>query len=306
MSKATLVVMAAGIGSRFGGGIKQLAPVGPNGEIIMDFSVYDALEAGFDKVVFVIRKDLEKDFKEVIGNRIEKQTEVAYAYQELDDIPEKYRDKFPSRTKPWGTGQAILCCKDLVDSPFLVINADDYYGKQAFREAYAYLTSMQNTGKIQACMVSFILKNTLSDNGGVTRGICSVSADGMLTGITETHNIEKAGGEAVIRREDGTVTRLDADSVVSMNMWGLTPEFFSILEKGFDAFLTETESTDLKAEYLLPTIIGELIEKGELDVKVLKSHDQWFGVTYKEDREAVMNAVRNLIDKGVYPSVLYR
>ena len=306
MSKAALVVMAAGIGSRFGGGIKQLAPVGPNGEIIMDFSVYDALEAGFDKVVFVIRRDLEKDFKEVIGDRIGKQVEVDYAYQELDDIPEKYRDKFPGRTKPWGTGQAILCCKDLVDSPFLVINADDYYGKDAFREAYAYLTSMENTDKIQICMVGFILKNTLSDNGGVTRGVCSVSADGMLTGITETHNIEKDGDGAVIRREDGTVIRLDADSTVSMNMWGLTPDFFNILEKGFDAFLSGVESTDLKAEYLLPTIIGELLEKGELNVKVLKSHDQWFGVTYKEDREAVMNAVKNLIDKGVYPSVLYR
>ena len=306
MSKAALVVMAAGIGSRFGGGIKQLAPVGPNGEIIMDFSVYDALEAGFDKVVFVIRRDLEKDFKEVIGDRIGKQVEVDYAYQELDDIPEKYRDKFPGRTKPWGTGQAILCCKDLVDSPFLVINADDYYGKDAFREAYAYLTSMENTDKIQICMVGFILKNTLSDNGGVTRGVCSVSADGMLTGITETHNIEKDGDGAVIRREDGTVIRLDADSTVSMNMWGLTPDFFNILEKGFDAFLSGVESTDLKAEYLLPTIIGELLEKGELNVKVLKSHDQWFGVTYKEDREAVMNEVKNLIDKGVYPSVLYR
>lgn len=306
MSKAALVVMAAGIGSRFGGGIKQLAPVGPNGEIIMDFSVYDALEAGFDKVVFVIRRDLEKDFREVIGDRIGKQVEVDYAYQELDDIPEKYRDKFPGRTKPWGTGQAILCCKDLVDSPFLVINADDYYGKDAFREAYAYLTSMENTDKIQICMVSFILKNTLSDNGGVTRGVCSVSADGMLTGITETHNIEKDGDGAVIRREDGTVIRLDADSAVSMNMWGLTPDFFNILENGFDEFLSGVESTDLKAEYLLPTIIGELLEKGELNVKVLKSHDQWFGVTYKEDREAVMNAVKNLIDKGVYPSVLYR
>ena len=306
MSKATLVVMAAGIGSRFGGGIKQLAPVGPNGEIIMDFSVYDALEAGFDKVVFVIRRDLEKDFREVIGDRIGKQVEVDYAYQELDDIPEKYRDKFPGRTKPWGTGQAILCCKDLVDSPFLVINADDYYGKDAFREAYAYLTSMENTDKIQICMVSFILKNTLSDNGGVTRGVCSVSADGMLTGITETHNIEKDGDGAVIRREDGTVIRLDADSTVSMNMWGLTPDFFNILEKGFDEFLSGVESTDLKAEYLLPTIIGELLGKGELNVKVLKSHDQWFGVTYKEDREAVMNEVKNLIDKGVYPSVLYR
>ena len=166
MSRAALVIMAAGIGSRFGGGIKQLAPVGPNGEIIMDYSIYDAIEAGFDKVVFVIRKDLEKDFKEVIGNRIEKQVEVAYAYQEVSDIPEKYREKFTERSKPWGTGQAILCCKDVVDSPFLVINADDYYGKDAFKEAYSYLTSVEDTGKMQICMVSFVLKNTLSDNGG--------------------------------------------------------------------------------------------------------------------------------------------
>lgn len=306
MSKATLVIMAAGIGSRFGGGIKQLAPVGPNGEIIMDYSIYDALEAGFDKVVFVIRKDLEKEFKEVIGNRIEKHVEVAYAYQELDDIPGKYRDKFKGRTKPWGTGQAILCCKDLVDSPFLVINADDYYGKNAYCEAYSYLTSIPNTDKIQICMVGFILKNTLSDNGGVTRGMCRVDDNGMLCDITETHDIEKDGEMAVVRQKDGTLLRLDADSPVSMNMWGLIPRFFDILEVGFESFLAGTDREDLKAEYLLPTIIGDLLESGKVDVKVLKSHDQWFGVTYKEDKEAVVSAVKNLIDKGVYPSVLYR
>lgn len=304
MSRAALVIMAAGIGSRFGGGIKQLAPVGPNGEIIMDYSIYDALEAGFDKVVFVIRKDLEKDFKEVIGNRIEKQTEVAYVYQEVADVPADYKDKFAGRTKPWGTGQAILCCKDVIDSPFLVINADDYYGKSAFKEAYSYLTSVHDTGKIQICMVSFILKNTLSDNGGVTRGLCQVDSDGMLTGIKETHNIEKEGMGAVIRSDSGT-QELDADSPVSMNMWGLTPEFIDILKTGFDEFLKEIAEDDLKAEYLLPTIIGELLEEGRLDVKVLKSHDQWFGVTYKEDRETVTNAVRKLIEDGIYPSVLY-
>lgn len=305
MSKATLVIMAAGIGSRFGGGIKQLAPVGPNGEIIMDYSIYDAIEAGFDKVVFVIRKDLEKDFKEVIGNRIEKQIEVAYAYQEIDDIPQKYREKFTGRTKPWGTGQAILCCKDVVDSPFLVINADDYYGKDAFREAYSYLTSMEDTDKMQICMVSFVLKNTLSDNGGVTRGICKVDSNGMLAGITETHNIEKDGDKAVVRT-GGEIEELDPDSPVSMNMWGLTPKFIEILESGFDEFLEDTRADDLKAEYLLPTIIGNLLEKGKLDVRVLESHDQWFGVTYKEDKEAVMSAVGRLIADGVYPSVLYR
>lgn len=305
MSRAALVIMAAGIGSRFGGGIKQLAPVGPNGEIIMDYSIYDAIEAGFDKVVFVIRKDLEKDFKEVIGNRIEKQVEVAYAYQEVSDIPEKYREKFTERSKPWGTGQAILCCKDVVDSPFLVINADDYYGKDAFKEAYSYLTSVEDTGKMQICMVSFVLKNTLSENGGVTRGICMVDPDGMLAGITETHNIEKEGDKAVIRT-DGEAKELDPDSPVSMNMWGLTPEFINILESGFDGFLNSISAEDLKAEYLLPTIIGDLLKEGRLDVRVLKSHDQWFGVTYKEDKEAVMSAVRKLIADGVYPSVLYR
>lgn len=304
MAKAALVIMAAGIGSRFGGGIKQLAPVGPNGEIIMDYSVYDALEAGFDKVVFVIRKDLEKEFKEVIGNRIAKQTEVAYVYQELDDIPEKYREKFPGRTKPWGTGQAILCCKDVVDTPFLVINADDYYGKSAFREAYNYLTSIPDTGKIQVCMVGFVLKNTLSDNGGVTRGLCTVDGQSMLTDITETHNIEKDGGRVVVRQgiEEKEV---NAETPVSMNMWGLTPAFFDILDSGFSSFLEETPAEDPKAEYLLPTIIGDLLKEGKISVKVLKSEDQWFGVTYKEDREIVMDAVKGLIRCGIYPSTLY-
>lgn len=305
MSKATLVIMAAGIGSRFGGGIKQLAPVGPNGEIIMDYSIYDAIEAGFDKVVFVIRKDIEKDFREVIGNRIEKYIDVAYAYQEVEDIPEKYREKFSGRTKPWGTGQAILCCKNVVDSPFLVINADDYYGKEAYREAYRYLTENENADSIEICMVGFVLKNTLSENGGVTRGLCQVDDNGMLTRIVETQNIEKDGdSSAVIRSESGDRI-IDADSPVSMNMWGMTPEFFDILDSGFDAFLEDTEEGNLKAEYLLPTLIGELLQEGRLSVKVLKSRDQWFGVTYKEDREAVVRSVGRLVEKGLYPPKLY-
>ena len=303
MSRATLVIMAAGIGSRFGGGIKQLAPIGPNGEIIMDYSVYDAIEAGFDKVVFVIRKDLEKDFKEVIGNRIAQKVEVAYAYQEVSDIPAEYAEKFVGRTKPWGTGQAILCCKDVVSEPFLVINADDYYGKSAFKEAYSYLTSITSADKIQVCMVGFVLKNTLSENGGVTRGICRVDENGMLQEIIETHNIEKDGDKAVVREGD-IETEYDADSPVSMNMWGLTPEFFAILKNGFEQFLNKTDMEDLKAEYLLPTIIGELLKEGTVSVKVLKSEDQWFGVTYKEDRETVVEAVKSLIDKGIYPDKL--
>ena len=305
MAKAELVIMAAGIGSRFGGGIKQLEPVGPNGEIIMDYSIYDAMEAGFDKVVFVIRKDLEKDFKEVIGNRIEKVVEVAYAYQEISDIPEKYRERYADRAKPWGTGQAILCCKDVVNEPFLVINADDYYGKQAYVEAYDHLIQEQKKSeKIQVSMIGFVLGNTLSENGGVTRGICKVDENHMLTDIVETSNIEKSEDGAVIRTEDG-VLEVDVHSPVSMNMWGLHPEFFKVLENGFEEFLSEIGANYLKAEYLLPTIIGELLAEGSADVKVLRSHDKWFGVTYKEDKEAVVASVRALVDSGVYPEKLF-
>lgn len=304
MGRATLVIMAAGIGSRFGGGIKQLEPIGPNGEIIMDYSIYDALDAGFDKVVFVIRKDLEKDFKAIIGERIEKITEVDYAYQEVTDIPDRYKERFAGRTKPWGTGQAILCCREVVNTPFLVINADDYYGKEAFVKAYRYLTTPVEADKIQACMVSFVLKNTLSDNGGVTRGVCHVREDGYLTDITETSNIEKDGERAVIRT-DKEVIELDANLPVSMNMWGLTVDFFDVLKTGFSDFLDNVAEEDLKAEYLLPTIIGGLLAEEKLEVKVLESYDQWFGVTYKEDKETVVNAVRELIEKGAYPSRLF-
>ena len=301
MGKATLVVMAAGIGSRFGGGIKQLEPVGPNGEIIMDYSIKDAMAAGFDKVVFVIRKDLEKDFKEIIGNRIEKQVEVAYAFQELDDIPEAFKETFKERTKPWGTGQAILCCKDVVKEPFLVINADDYYGKQAYKEDYNELTSGQiiQKGKLQVSMVGFVLKNTLSENGGVTRGVCKVGQDQMLEKIVETHNIVKDGEKAKVITEGGE-KYIDVDSPVSMNMWGLQPDFFDVLESGFYKFLKELDASDLKTEYLLPTIIGGLLKENMIQVKVLESQDKWFGVTYKEDKESVVQAIKDLIEQGEY------
>lgn len=298
MSRAALVIMAAGIGSRFGGGIKQLEPVGPNGEIIMDYSIRDAIEAGFDKVVFVIRKDLEKDFKEVIGNRIEKQIPVEYAFQELDDIPEKFRAKFPGRKKPWGTGQAILACKGKVEEPFLVINADDFYGKEAYVEAYKYLKEEKGKAeKEPVCMVGFVLKNTLSENGGVTRGVCEVDESGLLTNIVETHNIVRKGEKA--EAENGE-KELELNVPVSMNMWGLQPEFLDILEKGFYEFLEETDPEDLKAEYLLPTIIGGLLNEGKAEVTVLQSKDKWFGVTYKEDKESVVNAIKELIESGIY------
>ena len=304
MEKTTLVVMAAGIGSRFGGGIKQLEPVGPSGEIIIDYSIHDAVEAGFDKVVIIIRKDLEKDFREVIGDRMEKRVEVAYAFQEMDDLPEGYT-KPEGRVKPWGTGQAILCCKELVREPFAVINADDYYGKEAFVKVHDYLVQgHKSEGRMEFCMAGFLLGNTLSDNGGVTRGICSVDEEGHLTGVTETKNIIRTEDGAAIQLEDGTRNPVDERCPVSMNMWGLTPEIFPVLEKGFADFLKEL-GDPAKGEYLIPTIIDELIQEGKANVTVLESGDKWFGVTYKEDKPAVIRSFAELIAAGVYKEKLF-
>lgn len=296
--------MAAGIGSRFGGGIKQLEPVGPSGEIIMDYSIHDALEAGFNKVVFIIRKDLEKDFKEVIGNRMEQIVETAYAFQELDDLPAGF-EKPAERTKPWGTGQAILACKELVKEPFAVINADDYYGKEAFVKVHDYLVEEHPAGTaMQFCMAGFHLGNTLSENGGVTRGVCSVDEQQHLTKVTETKNIIKTAGGAAIEQEDGTLVPLEASCPVSMNMWGFTTEIFDVLEQGFAAFLGDL-SDPTKGEYLIPTVVDELIRGKKADVKVLESKDKWFGVTYKEDKPLVVSSFRALIDAGVYKERLF-
>ena len=301
----TLIIMAAGIGSRFGEGIKQLAQMGPNGEIIMDYSIHDAKEAGFNKVVFIIRKDIFKEFEEIIGNRIKEHINVEYVFQELDDLPEGFEVP-EGRTKPWGTGQAVLCCKDVVKEPFVIINADDYYGKEAYREAFEYLTKKSPTDIMQICMVSFVLKNTLSDNGTVTRGICRVSENGMLTDIRETHDIARTEQGAGVLTDGRIVKELDADATVSMNMWGMTSEFFEVLKSRFDSFLNKTEAEDLKAEYLLPTLIGELLSEHQLEVRVLKSHDQWFGVTYQEDKATVTEAIQRLISRGIYPSRLFK
>lgn len=304
MSRAALVVMAAGLGSRFGGGIKQLEPVGPNGEIIMEYSIYDAMKAGFDKVVFVIRRDLEEDFRQSVGKKIEQVMDVAYVFQEVEDIPPAYQERFAGRTKPWGTGQAILCCRDVIDTPFLVVNADDFYGRQAYKEAYQYLTRNTESSGTEICMVGFVLKNTLSDNGAVTRGLCRANSDSMLEKIVETRNIEKSEKGAVVHSESGD-RKLDMESLVSMNMWGLQPGFFSILESGFIRFLDQLEAEDSKAEYLLPTIIGGLLEEDKVTVKVLRSSDRWFGVTYKEDKDGVAASVRKLVNEGIYPERLF-
>lgn len=306
MGKATLVIMAAGIGSRFGGGIKQLEPVGPNGEIIMDYSIYDAMEAGFDKVVFVIRKDLEKDFKEVIGNRIEKKVSVNYAYQEIGNIPERFSGKFPDRTKPWGTGQAILCCKDVVNEPFLVINADDYYGKEAFVKLHDFLVSEEDLGReFTMGMGGFILKNTLSDNGTVTRGVSVVDENGLLSQVHETTGIEM-GEDGQIKCDSEEVQKwISPEDKVSMNMWAGYPEFLDFLADDFKDFLVNVEEGDLKSEYLLPNIVDKLLKEERANVKVLETQDRWFGVTYKEDKETVQDAFRELISDGVYAEKLW-
>lgn len=305
MESTTLVVMAAGIGSRFGGGIKQLESVGPSGEIIMDYSIYDALEAGFNKIVFIIRKDLEKDFKEIIGNRIEKICKVAYAYQNVEDLPEGYK-KPKDRVKPWGTGQAVLACRGIVKEPFVVINADDYYGKEAFVKVHDFLVSENSNerdGTKKYCMAGFILKNTLSDNGGVTRGICKIDENYNLLNVEETHDIVKTSNGASVNR-DGVAYALDEQSYVSMNMWGLTPDFIDELENGFVSFLHSLKPGDLKSEYLLPTIIDGMIKSGKATVKLLETKDKWFGVTYQEDKQIVVNSFRKLIELGIYPQNL--
>ena len=293
--KTTLIIMAAGIGSRFGGGIKQLAKMGPNGEIIMDYSIYDAKEAGFDKVVFIIRKDIEKEFKEVIGNRIQNYMDVEYVFQDINDLPEGFTCP-EGRTKPWGTGQAVLCAKSVVDTPYVIINADDYYGKEAFVKLYDFLVSGEDLGReFTMGMGGFILKNTLSDNGTVTRGVSVVDENGLLSQIHETTGIEM-GEDGQIKCDSEEVQEwISPEDKVSMNMWAGYPEFLDFLAEDFKDFLANVEEGDLKSEYLLPNIVDKLLKEERANVKVLKTQDCWFGVTYKEDKETVQEAFRGLI-----------
>lgn len=306
MGKLTLVIMAAGIGSRFGEGIKQLTSFGPSGEIIMHYSIYDAIEAGFEKVVFVIRRDMLEDFKEAIGDRVSGSIEIEYVFQELDDLPEGFA-KPPARTKPWGTGQAILACRHVIDGPFAVINADDYYGKDAFRKTYEYLKHSGDVsgGKFCFCMAGFVLKNTLSENGGVTRGICTVDAQGELISIKETKDIIKTARGPAVRMGDGSTKALDPDCLVSMNFWGFTPDFIKELEKDFPEFLRGLDGNELTAEYLLPTIIDRLLRDNRVELTVLRSEDRWFGVTFREDVPVVKQEIARLVGRGVYPADLF-
>lgn len=301
----TLIIMAAGIGSRFGEGIKQLAQMGPNGEIIMDYSIHDAKEAGFNKVVFIIRKDIFKEFEEIIGNRIKEQIDVEYVFQEVDDLPEGFEVP-EGRTKPWGTGQAVLCCKDVVKEPFVIINADDYYGKEAFVKLHDFLVSGEDLGReFTMGMGGFILKNTLSDNGTVTRGVSVVDENGLLSQVHETTGIEM-GEDGQIKCDNEEVQEwISPEDKVSMNMWAGYPEFLDFLAEDFKDFLTNVEEGDLKSEYLLPNIVDKLLKEERANVKVLETQDRWFGVTYKEDKETVQEAFRELISDGVYAEMLW-
>jgi hypothetical protein len=274
----------------------------------MDYSIHDAIEAGFNKIIFIIRKDIEEAFREVIGNRIEEvckrlNIEVDYAYQDMDNLPEGIT-RPAERTKPWGTGHAVLACQGILNEPFAVINADDYYGKEAFVQIHDFLCNYTPEKPMEFSMAGFIMKNTLSDNGGVTRGIAKVNEDNFMIRVDETSNIVKTAGGAAIDK-DGILIPVDADSYVSMNFWGLTPEFMDLLENGFVEFFDRVGDHELKAEYLLPIYIDELLQQGKVSVKVLDTQDKWFGVTYKEDKEVVVQSFGELLDAGVYSEDLF-
>ena len=305
MKKPVLVVMAAGMGSRYGG-LKQIDPVDKQGHIIMDFSIYDAVKAGFEKVVFIIKRENEADFKAAIGDRMSKVIEVEYVFQDLHNLPEGYEVP-EGRVKPWGTGHAILSCLGTVDAPFAVINADDYYGSHAFQMIYDYLTSHEDDEKYRYTMVGYVLENTLTENGHVARGVCVTDENGYLQEINERTHIEKRGDETAYTEEDGaTWTVIPEGSIVSMNMWGFSQSILKELKDRFAKFLDENlEGNPMKCEYFLPFVVDELLGEDKATVQVLKSLDKWYGVTYKEDKPVVVAAIQALKDSGLYPEKLW-
>lgn len=299
-----LIIMAAGIGSRYGG-LKQVDPFGPNGEIVIDYSMYDALRAGFGKIIFLIRKEIEDIFHEKVGRAVEQRVETQYVLQDLGDLPPGYRVP-EGRVKPWGTGHAVLCCREAVDRPFAVINSDDFYGPGAFQALAGHLRQARDSdGLYDYSMVGYVLRNALSEHGSVARGVCTVTPDGCLESVHERTRIEKFG-EAVRYTENGADwVDIPADSTVSMNTWGFTPSIFAELQARFPAFLERNAANLVKAEFFLPDVVNELIVEGRARVKVLPTEEKWFGVTYPQDRPVVQQAIRERIAQGIYPERLW-
>ncbi len=305
MKKPVLVIMAAGMGSRYGG-LKQIDPIDKEGHIIVDFSIYDAKKAGFEKVIFIIKKEHEEDFKEAVGNRVSGHVEVSYVFQEMDSLPESYEVP-EGRVKPWGTAHAVLSCIDEIEGPFAVINADDYYGREAFELIYNYLAEHEDDGKYRYAMVGYQLENTVTDHGHVSRGICDMNADGELIAIHERTRIEKRGERIAFTEDDGaTWTEIPENTVVSMNMWGFTYSILKEIRDGFPVFLDAGLARNpKKCEYFLPEVVSRLVQEGRATVAVLKSSDKWYGVTYKEDKPVVENAVQRMKEEGLYPKHLW-
>ena len=305
MKKPVLVIMAAGMGSRYGG-LKQIDPIDEQGHIIMDFSIFDAKRAGFDKVVFIIKRENEDTFREAIGNRVEGLMEVSYVFQDINNIPQGF-DVPEGRVKPWGTAHAVLSCIEEVDGPFAVINADDYYGRDAFQKIYDYLSTHEDDDKYRYTMVGYQLENTLTENGHVSRGVCEMNENSELVSVTERTRIEKKEGGAAYTEDDGaTWISLPKNSIVSMNMWGFTASFLQEIKNGFPAFLQEGLQTNpMKCEYYLPKVVSDLLAADKATVTVLTSADKWYGVTYKEDKPFVVAAIKNMKENGLYPEKLW-
>lgn len=305
MKEPVLVIMAAGMGSRYGG-LKQIDPIDEEGHMIIDFSIYDAIRAGFKKIVFIIKKEIEDSFKSSIGDRMSKHIEVEYVYQDINNLPEGFLVP-EGRIKPWGTGHAVLSCLNTIDGPFAVINADDYYGLHAFEMIYNYLIQAKDENQYHYTMVGYVLENTLTDHGYVARGVCETNPEEYLMGIQERTHIENRGGVAMYTEDDSrTWNVIPRESTVSMNMWGFTPSILTELQNRFTDFLeSNLKSNPLKAEYFLPNVVGDLITENKATVKVLKTPDKWYGVTYKEDKEVVTLAITRLKEKGIYPSHLW-
>ena len=297
----TLVILAAGMGSRYGG-LKQIDPITAEGEFIIDFSVYDAALAGFDKVVFVIKRENLELFRETIGKRFENKIKVEYAFQELNDIPTGFSVP-EGRVKPWGTAHALLAARDVVDDAFMVINSDDFYGRSAYRMLFEHFKMLDKSQKYKYAMVGYILENTLTENGTVSRGICAVDSNGMLTSVEERGEIRREGDMATYKSEDG-VAYMPLRSVASMNCWGFTPDIFEKLSKGFSEFLSQKHADELKCEYYLPFAVCDMLQSGECDVRVYSSEDSWYGVTYKEDKPFVVESIAALKSSGAYPTKL--